>query len=138
MLIDGINYGFEEITEFLKELKPDIAYIAIPTRPSAEKWVRPANEKTINEAFQIFAKALGSDRVEYLIGYEGNAFAFTGNVEEDLLGITSVHPCEKMLLRTFSKDQCRVNVEKLLRESLLGLNMMEIGSTWGGPRDVST
>jgi wyosine [tRNA(Phe)-imidazoG37] synthetase (radical SAM superfamily) len=32
------------------------------------------------------------DQVEYLIGYEGNAFAFTGDVEQDLLSITSVHP----------------------------------------------
>jgi hypothetical protein len=32
------------------------------------------------------------DRAEYLIGYEGNAFAFTGDVEQDLLSITSVHP----------------------------------------------
>mgnify|MGYP000527563334 CR=1 FL=1 len=32
------------------------------------------------------------DQVEYLIGYEGNDFAFTGNVEEDLLSITAVHP----------------------------------------------
>jgi hypothetical protein len=30
--------------------------------------------------------------VEFLIGYEGNAFAFTGNVKEDLLSITAVHP----------------------------------------------
>ena len=27
-----------------------------------------------------------------MIGYEGNAFAFTGNVKEDLLSITAVHP----------------------------------------------
>jgi hypothetical protein len=30
--------------------------------------------------------------VEFLIGYEGNAFAFTGNVKADLLSITAVHP----------------------------------------------
>ena len=30
--------------------------------------------------------------MEYLIGYEGNAFGFTGNIEEDLLSITAVHP----------------------------------------------
>ena len=41
-------------------------------------------------AYQIF-KERGID-AEYLIGYEGNAFAYTGNVEEDLLSITSVHP----------------------------------------------
>ena len=33
--------------------------------------------------------------MEYLIGYEGNAFAFTGNVEKDLLSITAVHPMRK-------------------------------------------
>jgi len=32
------------------------------------------------------------EQVEYLIGYEGNAFAFTGDVEEGLLSITAVHP----------------------------------------------
>lgn len=123
MLIDGINYGdeFEEIAEFLKELRPDIAYIAIPTRPPAERWVKPANEKTINEAFQIFAEVLGSDRVEYLIGYEGNAFAFTGNVEEDLLSITSVHPMREDAVKDFLK---KANaewdvVEKLLKERKL-------------------
>ena len=30
--------------------------------------------------------------MEFLIGYEGNASAFTGNVKEDLLSITVVHP----------------------------------------------
>lgn len=30
--------------------------------------------------------------MEYLIGYEGNDFAFTGNIEQDLLSVTAVHP----------------------------------------------
>ncbi len=94
MLIDGISYldEFRKLAEFLGKLQPDVAYIAIPTRPPWEKWVRPAREKVINRAFQEISNALGPDRVEYLIGYEGNAFAFTGNVEEDLLSITAVHP----------------------------------------------
>jgi hypothetical protein len=33
--------------------------------------------------------------VEYLVGYEGNAFALTGCVEEDILSISSVHPMRK-------------------------------------------
>ena len=93
MLIQGLNDGGEEaerIAEFLAELGPDKAYVAIPTRPPAESWVRPAAEGAINRAYQIFEGKLG--HVEYLIGYEGNAFAFTGNVEDDLLSITSVHP----------------------------------------------
>lgn len=93
MLIQGLNDSVEEvekIADFLAELKHSKAYIAIPTRPPAEKWVRPADEQALNRAYQIFDEKL--DHVEHLIGYEGNAFAFTGNVEEDLLSITSVHP----------------------------------------------
>jgi len=95
MLIDGVKYNseFAKIADFLRGLaKLDKAYIAIPTRPPAEKWIKPAKEETLNAAFQTFSKALGSDKVEFLIGYEGNAFAFTGNVKEDLLSITAVHP----------------------------------------------
>jgi wyosine [tRNA(Phe)-imidazoG37] synthetase (radical SAM superfamily) len=93
MLIQGINDSSEEIervADFLAELKPDKAYLAIPTRPPAKKMITAASEQAINMAYQIFSKRLSS--VEYLIGYEGNAFAFSGNVEDDLLSITSVHP----------------------------------------------
>ncbi|AMQ17930.1 radical SAM protein [Thermococcus peptonophilus] len=123
MLIDGIDYGdeFEKIAEFLKELKPDKAYIAIPTRPPAESWVKPAKEEVINHAYQVFTEALGEERVEYLIGYEENAFAFTGNVEEDLLSITAVHPMRedavRELLRKANADWGVV--EKLLKEGKL-------------------
>jgi wyosine [tRNA(Phe)-imidazoG37] synthetase (radical SAM superfamily) len=104
MLIDGINYGneLERIAEFLTELeKLNKAYIAIPTRPPAEKWVKPAKEDAVNVAFQVFSEKLGADRVECLIGYEGNAFAFTGNVVEDLLSITAVHPMRDEAVKEF-------------------------------------
>ena len=124
MLIDGINYGneFENVADFLKRLKRlDKAYVAIPTRPPTEKWVKPAKEETINTAFQVFSKKLGANRVEYLIGYEGNAFAFTGRVEEDLLSITAVHPMRKEAVEEFlRKAYADWNViEKLLREGKL-------------------
>ena len=124
MLIDGINYGdeFERIAEFLRDLKKlNKAYIAIPTRPPTEKWVKPAKEKVINVAFQVFSEKLGANRVEYLIGYEGNTFAFTGNVEEDLLSIMAVHPMRKEAVEEFLKKACanwRV-IEKLLEENKL-------------------
>ena len=93
MLIKGLNDSgkeAEKIADFLKDLRPEKAYVALPTRPPAEKWAKPADEQSINRAYQIFDEKL--KHVEYLIGYEGNAFAFTGNVEDDLLSITSVHP----------------------------------------------
>jgi len=124
MLIDGITYGneFEKITEFLKGLQRlDKAYIAIPTRPPTEMWVKPAKEEKINAAFQIFSEKLGANKVEYLIGYEGNAFSFTGKVEEDLLGIISVHPMRREAVKGFLR---KANadwyvIEKLIREGKL-------------------
>lgn len=93
MLIKGLNDDENEVgtvASFIEELSPDKAYVAIPTRPPAEGWVEPPEEEAVNRTYQIFDGKLG--HVEYLIGYEGNAFAFTGNLEEDLLSITSVHP----------------------------------------------
>ena len=93
MLIQGVNDGRDEIegiADFLATLSPDKSYISIPTRPPAEKRVRPADEEAINMAYQAFiSKGLSA---EYLMGYEGNAFASTGDAATDLLSITSVHP----------------------------------------------
>ena len=128
MLIDEVDYRdeFHRIAEFLRQLKKlDKAYIGIPTRPPAEKWVRPAKEEVVNACFQVFVNQLGADRVEYLIGYEGNAFASTGDVEEDLMSITAVHPMRKEAVMEFltkAKADWLV-AEKLLREGeLIGLS----------------
>jgi wyosine [tRNA(Phe)-imidazoG37] synthetase (radical SAM superfamily) len=124
MLVNGIDYGdeFEEIARFLKSLrKLNKAYITIPTRPPAERWVKPATEQVINVAFQAFIKNLGADRAEHLIGYEGNAFAFTGNVEEDLLGIMAVHPMRREAVAEFLKKANADwnTIRKLMRKGKL-------------------
>jgi len=96
MLIQGVNDSVKEletIADFVSELNSKKSYISIPIRPPAEKWVKPADEHRVNMAYQIF-KEKDID-VEYLIGYEGNTFAYMGNVEEELLSITSVHPMRK-------------------------------------------
>jgi wyosine [tRNA(Phe)-imidazoG37] synthetase (radical SAM superfamily) len=53
----------------------------------------------INRAYQVLSESV--DHVEYLIGYEGNAFAFTGDVEQDLLSITAVHPMREDAVDAF-------------------------------------
>lgn len=106
MLIDGINDGEEEIkriASFLERLNPIKAYIAVPIRPPAERWVMPASKKTVNKAYQIFSKAIGENNVEYLVEYEGPDFTFTGNLEEELLSITSVHPIRADVIEGFLK-----------------------------------
>jgi len=102
MLVEGINDGDDqarEVADFLARLRPARAYLAIPIRPPAEAWVHPPTEEAINRIYQVFSQRLG--HVECLTGYEGNAFAFTGDVEEDLLNITAVHPMREEAVRDF-------------------------------------
>ena len=102
MLVRDLNdsvKNLRKIAVFLNNLQPHISYLAIPTRPPAEKWVRPPEENVLNRAFQVLdEKRL---QVEYLIGYEGNAFAFTGDPENDLLSITAVHPMREDAVNEF-------------------------------------
>ena len=102
MLVQDVNNDTEEleqVADLIAGLNPKKSYVSIPIRPPAEKEVTPATEYEINKAYQIF-KEKGID-AEYLIGYEGNAFAYTGNVENDLLSITSVHPMREEGMKEF-------------------------------------
>jgi wyosine [tRNA(Phe)-imidazoG37] synthetase (radical SAM superfamily) len=93
MLTKGINDTEEELTQlarYLKKIKSDIAYIAIPTRPPAFEGIYPADEAAVTLAYDIFSYFCIS--AELLIGYEGNAFASSGNFADDILSITAVHP----------------------------------------------
>jgi len=121
MLIRNINDNTQEemIADFIERLTPKKSYISIPTRPPAEKWATPAAEFDLNMAYQVL-KERGID-AEFLTDYEGNAFAFTGNVEEDLLSITSVHPMREEGVNNFlSKAKAGWDIiEKLIKEDKL-------------------
>ena len=118
MLVRGINDGDEvdAVAHFLGELDLDQSYIALPTRPPAESWVRPADEGAVNRAYHVFSDSLRN--VEYLIGYEGNAFASTGDLEEDLLSITAVHPMREEAVRSLLKRTGSgwMDIERLINE----------------------
>ena len=104
MLIKNINdssQNIERVANFLSQLKPSRSYLSLPIRPPAERWVQAPPEEIVNQSYYLFKEKI--DQVEYLIGYEGNAFAFTGEVEEDILSITSVHPMREEAMRDFLK-----------------------------------
>jgi len=93
MLLEGINDSsthLQNVAEFLSGLHLDRAYLGIPTRPTAQHGIQGPDEVVLNRAYQIFSENV--QNLEYLIGYEGDAFSLTGNVRDDLLSITSVHP----------------------------------------------
>jgi len=104
MLVKGINDNqdeLEKIADFIKKLKNPHAYISIPTRPPAEEYVQKADPEQINMAYQIFKSR--NINTEYLIGYEGNEFSSTGDLEKDLLNITAVHPLKKEAVKELIK-----------------------------------
>jgi len=96
MLVKDVNDNerhVEGVADFLDLLKPRKAYLSIPTRPPAVSSVCPPDEKILIQSYHIVNKKV--DWVEYLTGYEGSGFAFTGNIEEDLVSIGAVHPIRK-------------------------------------------
>ena len=93
MFIQGLNEHLSHarvLAEFIAQVNPRIAYIAVPTRPPAVGSIQAADGETLTRIFHLFETA-GLD-AEYLIGYEGNAFSSTGDAKNDLLSITAVHP----------------------------------------------
>ena len=100
MLIKGLNDDddcMKTVAGFLHVLQPHQAFLSIPTRPPAQKQVRGPDEAALNRIYQLLADKV--KQVEYLIGYEGDAFAFTGDIEKDILSITAVHPMREEAVR---------------------------------------
>jgi len=96
MLLKDVNDSDEELealAQFLQDIRPNIAYIAIPTRPPAFEGIFPADETAVTLAYEIFSRH--NLTAEMLTGYEGNAFASSGNFTDDMLSITAVHPMRR-------------------------------------------
>ncbi len=102
MLVKGINdttANLEATARFLRKIQVNTAYLAVPSRPPAETWAQSPDETTLTKAYQIFSKHLNS--VEILTGFSNETFAVTGDVVNDLLAITSVHPMRESEVLTF-------------------------------------
>ncbi len=124
MLINSIDYSEElsKIVKYLSKLRNLVkAYIAVPTRPPAEVWAKPANEDVLIMAYKTFSLFLGKERVEYLISFEGLNFTFIKGDAKELLRIASVHPLREDIIEKFLEDWGRDwdFVYNLVREGLL-------------------
>jgi wyosine [tRNA(Phe)-imidazoG37] synthetase (radical SAM superfamily) len=96
MLIKDYNDNEDDLIKighFIVQIKPDIAYVTIPTRPAALKGIHsPGIQKTYS-AFRII-KSVYPD-TQLLNIYEGNEFTVRDNTGDSLLSIISVHPMRK-------------------------------------------
>ncbi|HEX6230729.1 MAG TPA: radical SAM protein [Actinomycetota bacterium] len=122
MLVAGVNDSAGSVTgvaRFLAEIQISLAYVAIPTRPPAEAGVRGPSESVVARAHAILSERV--PRVEYLVGYEGDAFAASGDPRADLLSITAVHPLRDSAVRELlerNRSGWEV-VDELVRDGLL-------------------
>lgn len=122
LLCNGINDSRENLSgvaEMISSLEPGKAYISIPIRPPAEKGVMPPGAETVNLAWHIFSEA--GIETELLTGFEGVDAGFTGNIYEDILNITAVHPLrEDSLNELLVKNGAPFTiVESLLSQRLI-------------------
>jgi len=112
MIVNGINDSTEDISALagiVKEINPDIAYLAVPIRPPVEKFVKLPDAEKLNLAWQTFNKM--KIMTEFLTGFEGTDAGYTGNIYEDILNITAVHPLRKdTLLKLLQNDSADYSV----------------------------
>jgi len=122
MLIAGVNDSdvqAENMATFIKSLRHKITYILVPTRPPAEPDVHIPDERTLARFYHIFQENI--PKVELILGYEGNEFAYTGNAESDILSITAVHPMREDGVRAFLKKSGKKwsFIQNLIKKGLL-------------------
>ena len=122
MQVKNINDTEENILgvrNFVASMTPFKAYLAIPTRPCAEKGICPPAEGQITSAYYLFKEKISE--VECLIEYEGDNFSTTGDIVEDLVNITSVHPMrEEAVKKLLSKAEADWSVvDRLVKKGEL-------------------
>jgi wyosine [tRNA(Phe)-imidazoG37] synthetase (radical SAM superfamily) len=102
MLVEGLNDAEEDLEAtagFLAGLAPRTAYLAVPTRPAAEAWCRPASEEAVGRAYELFRRVLPS--VECLTGFGEADFGLAGDPGRELLGVLAIHPMREIEVEGF-------------------------------------
>jgi len=102
MLVNRINDDENSListAEFISKLNPNKAYLLVPTRPPAEKFVEPPSEENLNKAYQIFNSSI--ENVELLFTGGEIDFTFSSDAEKELLSILAVHPMSLKAVQAF-------------------------------------
>jgi wyosine [tRNA(Phe)-imidazoG37] synthetase (radical SAM superfamily) len=93
MLVAGVNDDGETLKRtaaFVSALEPLRAYVAIPTRPPAEAWVRGPSIAAAHRAAEVFRAV--ELPTELLVEDVADGFAPSTDPAAGLLGIVAVHP----------------------------------------------
>jgi wyosine [tRNA(Phe)-imidazoG37] synthetase (radical SAM superfamily) len=100
MLVAGLNDSentTRQLCDFLLELQPLKSYLSIPTRPPAETSITPPSPDSLREIMRVCSTQIPF--MHFLFETEVGDFISTGNLIEDILSITAVHPLREEALR---------------------------------------
>lgn len=92
MLLDKVNtegLGIIRLADYLAQLQPDKAYIAVPTRPVGKPATHAPKPAKLNEIFQFISEKI--PQAELLITQKEEAFSATGDVITRLLSTAAEH-----------------------------------------------
>jgi len=101
MLVSGLNDSENatgKLCDFLLELQPLKSYLSIPTRPPAEPGITPPSPDALQQIIKICSAQISF--MNLLFETEVGEFISTGDLAEDILSITAVHPLREEALRT--------------------------------------
>ena len=101
MLVAGLNDNentTRELCDFLLELQPFKSYLSIPTRPPAEPGITAPSPDSLQQIIKICSAKIPF--MNLLFETEVGEFISTGDLAEDILSITAVHPLREEALRT--------------------------------------
>lgn len=124
MLVEGVNDSkecLEGIAGFIHEMKPDKAYILVPTRPPAEEKVRRPNLNKIAQAVKIFREVARVPVICVTGDEEEEGFFFTEDIVGDLLDITAVHPVRDSVINNLLEKR---NLDKSIITELVNRNLI--------------
>ncbi len=114
MLVKGVNdttENLEAVAQILARLRPERAYVAVPTRPPAEPWVEPPPPEKVVEAYQLLGRA--GLRVELLVSREPPPPSPPGRLEDYILATTLVHPLPLKHVEELAKRE-GISLDELL------------------------
>ncbi len=124
MLVEGINDSrecLEGIAGFINKMKPDRAYILVPTRPPAEDYVKRPGFEKLAQAVKIFREVAGVP-VECITGdEEEEGFFFTDDIAGDLVDITAVHPVRESVIKNLLEKR---NIDKSVVTELVNRGLI--------------
>jgi len=116
MLVKGLNDSTEQVqatAEFIRELQPELAYLALPLRAPAEEWVHAPPIERVMLAHEIFLETI--ERSALMDDLPETGLSASGDALQDLLQTIKVHPMEQTeVIRYLNENHLPLAVQSVL------------------------